>query len=123
MSESIRNTGRGAVSNASGRYERHKAVSLESIGDHASHDVNRCEDEPTKARGTRVWVDRTRTIITRNDSPDIPFDRSINPYRGCQHGCVYCFARPTHTWLGLSAGLDFETEIYSKPDAPILLDG
>jgi DNA repair photolyase len=71
---------------------------------------------------TTVTNDATRTIITRNESPDISFDRSINPYRGCEHGCVYCFARPTHTYLGLSAGLDFETKLFAKPDAPALLE-
>jgi DNA repair photolyase len=68
-----------------------------------------------------VTPEVTRTIITRNDSPDIPFDRSINPYKGCEHGCVYCFARPTHAYLGLSPGLDFETRIFSKPEAANLL--
>ena len=66
--------------------------------------------------------DATRKVITRNDSPDISFDRSINPYRGCEHGCVYCFARPTHAYLGLSPGLDFETKLFMKPDAPQLLE-
>src|SRR3954451_1110820 len=65
--------------------------------------------------------DPTRTIIARNDSPDVGFDASINPYRGCEHGCSYCFARPTHEYLGLSAGLDFETKIFVKEDAPELL--
>ena len=67
-------------------------------------------------------VDATRKIITRNESPDISFDRSINPYRGCEHGCVYCFARPTHAYLGLSPGLDFESKLFVKPDAPALLE-
>ncbi len=71
---------------------------------------------------TSVTVDATRKIITRNDSPDIGFDRSINPYRGCEHGCVYCFARPTHAYLGLSPGLDFETKLFVKPEAPELLE-
>ena len=66
--------------------------------------------------------EKARRIITRNDSPDIGFDRSINPYRGCEHGCVYCFARPTHAYLGLSAGLDFETKLFVKPDAAALLE-
>jgi len=69
-----------------------------------------------------VTIDSTRRIITRNDSPDISFDRSINPYRGCEHGCVYCFARPTHAYLGLSPGLDFESKLFAKPDAPKLLE-
>ena len=70
----------------------------------------------------RCQVDATRKIITRNESPDISFDRSINPYRGCEHGCVYCFARPTHAYLGLSPGLDFESKLFVKPDAPALLE-
>jgi DNA repair photolyase len=71
---------------------------------------------------TEVQVERPRTIITRNESPDISFDRSINPYRGCEHGCVYCFARPTHAYMGLSAGLDFEARLFAKPDAARLLE-
>ena len=66
---------------------------------------------------TSVTVERPRTVITRNDSPDISFDRSINPYRGCEHGCVYCFARPTHAFVGLSPGLDFETKLFAKEGA------
>ena len=69
-----------------------------------------------------MTVDATRKIITRNDSPDISFDRSINPYRGCEHGCIYCFARPTHAYLGLSPGLDFESKLFMKPNAPELLE-
>jgi len=71
---------------------------------------------------TSVAVDASRKVITRNDSPDIGFDRSINPYRGCEHGCVYCFARPTHAFLGLSPGLDFEAKLFMKPEAPELLE-
>lgn len=70
---------------------------------------------------TRLLVDSAKSVITRNDSPDIGFDQSLNPYRGCEHGCIYCYARPTHAWLGLSPGLDFETQIFHKPDAPRLL--
>lgn len=70
---------------------------------------------------TTVTVETPRTIISRNQSPDVPFDRSINPYRGCEHGCIYCFARPTHAYLDLSPGLDFETRLFAKPDAPTLL--
>ena len=66
---------------------------------------------------TEVIADATRTIITRNNSPDISFDRSINPYRGCEHGCIYCFARPTHAYLGLSPGADFESRMFAKPNA------
>ena len=71
---------------------------------------------------TTVALDTSRKVITRNDSPDIGFDRSINPYRGCEHGCVYCFARPTHAFLGMSPGLDFESKLFAKPDAPQLLE-
>lgn len=70
---------------------------------------------------TRLLVDRAKSIISRNDSPDIGFEQSLNPYRGCEHGCIYCYARPTHAYLGLSPGLDFETQIFHKPDAPQLL--
>src|SRR3546814_2148128 len=70
---------------------------------------------------TTVSADSARRVITTNDSPDVGFDQSINPYRGCEHGCAYCFARPTHAWLGLSPGLDFETRLLAKPDAPALL--
>ncbi len=76
------------------------------------------EETPTKCE---VILDNTKTILARNTSPDIPFDRSINPYRGCEHGCIYCFARPTHCYLGYSAGLDFETKIHAKPNAVALL--
>jgi len=78
------------------------------------------EEAPAKLR-TSVTVDTSRTVITRNESPDLGFDRSINPYRGCEHGCAYCYARPTHAFLGLSPGQDFETRIFAKPDAPALL--
>src|SRR5580698_6866174 len=70
---------------------------------------------------TSVTIERARTIITRNASPDVPFDRSINPYRGCEHGCIYCFARPSHAYHDLSPGLDFESKLFAKPDAPKLL--
>jgi len=72
---------------------------------------------PEAPAKTTLSIDAARTVITRNTSPDVPFDRSINPYRGCEHGCAYCFARPTHAWLGLSPGLDFETRLSYKPDA------
>jgi len=71
---------------------------------------------------TEVRPDASRTVIVRNASPDIPFEQSINPYRGCEHGCIYCYARPSHAYLGLSPGLDFETKIYAKLDAAALLD-
>ena len=74
---------------------------------------------PSRRKFSRT---RAKSIITRNDSPDISFDRSINPYRGCEHGCIYCYARPTHCYLGHSAGLDFETKLYAKPNAAALLE-
>src|SRR5690606_29282789 len=79
-------------------------------------------DMPAPPLRTTVQRDSTRTIIARNQSPDIGFDRSINPYRGCEHGCIYCFARPTHAYLGYSPGLDFETRLLAKPDAAALLE-
>src|SRR5437879_13706608 len=102
--------GRGASWNPQNRFE-----SLEyARDDEAPPDEN--------APRTIYMRDPTRTIIARNDSPDVGFDASINPYRGCEHGCSYCFARPTHEYLGLSAGLDFETKILVKEDAPALLE-
>src|SRR5271169_1140371 len=108
-----RRRGRGTVSNASGRYEPLARVAFDD-GWQGLEDL-----PPFK---TTVTADTTRKIITRNDSPDISFDRSINPYRGCEHGCIYCFARPTHAYLGLSPGLDFESKLFMKPDAPELLE-
>lgn len=108
--------GRGAVSNGSGRFER--------LRNNAIDDGWRCDqpDDPLPRLDTTVTFDQSRSIIARNESPDIGFDRSINPYRGCEHGCIYCFARPTHAWLGLSPGLDFETRLFAKPDAAGLLE-
>ena len=109
--------GRGAVTNASGRYEPHQRV---AVDDGWNTDPTEAESLPPLR--THVTLDSSRTVIARNRSPDVPFDRSINPYRGCEHGCVYCFARPSHAWLGLSPGLDFETRLFAKPDAPRLLE-
>ena len=101
--------GRGAASNIDGRFEPYARQA--------------CDDgwggleTPAPAPETRLIRDRSKTVITYNQSPDVPHDRSINPYRGCEHGCIYCFARPTHAYLGYSAGLDFETRILFKPDA------
>src|SRR3984893_14592396 len=108
-----RRRGRGAQTNASGRFEPKVAVPFDD-GWQSIEDL-----PPFK---TEVAIDTARKVITRNASPDIPFDRSINPYRGCEHGCIYCFARPTHAYLGLSPGLDFESKLYMKPDAPELLE-
>ena len=106
--------GRGAVSNAAGRYEREGRMAVDDGWENL--------DEPPPPLRTQVIRDSTRTIIARNRSPDIPFDRSINPYRGCEHGCIYCFARPTHAYLGLSPGIDFESKIFAKPNAAVLLE-
>src|SRR5438105_15822203 len=105
--------GRGAVSNADGRFEPTQRLAVDDGWGSA-------DAEPAPLT-TSFTVDSTRTIIARNNSPDLGFDRSINPYRGCEHGCVYCFARPTHAYLGLSPGLDFESRIFVKPDAAKLL--
>jgi len=105
--------GRGAVSNASSRFE---ALKRET-----SHDGwLREEDKPSLK--TSVTDENAKHILTKNKSPDIPFDRSINAYRGCEHGCVYCFARPTHAYMGLSPGLDFESQLFAKPNAAELLE-
>ena len=111
--DSDRRRGRGASSNPSGRLE---AFQRETFDDGWTADE---APEPLK---TEVTVERPRTIITRNDSPDISFDQSINPYRGCEHGCFYCYARPTHAYQGLSAGLDFESRLFVKDGAAALLE-
>jgi DNA repair photolyase len=108
-----RRRGRGAGVNPSGRYERESRIGCDD-GWGSSDDL-----PPLR---TTVTTERARSIVTRNDSPDISFDRSINPYRGCEHGCSYCFARPTHAYLGLSPGLDFETRLFVKPNAAELLE-
>lgn len=104
--------GRGVLSNASGRFEPTKR---EAFDDGWEAD----ELPPLK---TTVLLESPKTIITRNQSPDISFDRSINAYRGCEHGCSYCFARPSHAYMGLSSGLDFETQLFAKPNAADLLE-
>ncbi|NLS17916.1 PA0069 family radical SAM protein [Rhizobium sp. P40RR-XXII] len=108
-----RRRGRGAGLNPSGRFEPQQR---ETVDD----GWQTWEELPPFK--TEVQVEKPRTAITRNESPDIPFDRSINPYRGCEHGCIYCFARPTHAYMGLSAGLDFESKLFAKPDAAKLLE-
>jgi DNA repair photolyase len=107
--------GRGVLSNAVGRYE----PETREIADDGWDNM----DAPPPPLRTTVQADTTKTIIARNQSPDINFDRSINPYRGCEHGCVYCFARPTHAYLGYSPGLDFESKLFAKPNAAALLEG
>lgn len=103
--------GRGAGLNMASRYDRRLT---EQVDDGWARDA----EAPER---TTVQIDQSRTILARNRSPDVPFDRSINPYRGCEHGCIYCFARPTHAHLGLSPGLDFETRLMAKPNAANLL--
>ncbi len=112
MSFSSKPRGRAALSNEAGRFEPYAVVAVEDGWE---------DDEPPPVLRTEVTDETPRSIITRNTSPDISFDRSINPYRGCEHGCIYCFARPSHEWLGMSAGLDFETRLIAKPAAPSLL--
>ncbi|MEF2546553.1 PA0069 family radical SAM protein [Aurantimonas sp. E1-2-R+4] len=108
-----RRRGRGAGINPSGRYEPFARSAVDD-------GWNSLDELP--AFKTDVQVEKPKTIITRNSSPDISFDRSVNPYRGCEHGCVYCFARPTHAYMGLSAGLDFESRLFAKPNAAELLE-
>ena len=108
-----RRRGRGATLNPSGRFE--------PISRQIFDDGWQTIDE-LPAFKTEVQVEKPRTIITRNVSPDISFDRSVNPYRGCEHGCIYCFARPSHAYAGMSPGLDFETKLFAKPDAAKLLE-
>src|SRR5579884_2740896 len=108
-----RRRGRGASTNLSGRFEKERREDFDD-GWGALDEL-----PPFK---TEVILEKAKTIITRNDSPDISFDRSINPYRGCEHGCVYCYARPTHAYLGLSPGLDFESKLFAKDGAAALLE-
>ncbi|MBF9060184.1 PA0069 family radical SAM protein [Rhodobacterales bacterium HKCCSP123] len=105
--------GRAAATNAAGRFER---FTREAEPDGWER------DEELPPLRTEVTEERPRRMITRNSSPDIAFDRSINPYRGCEHGCIYCFARPGHAYLGLSPGLDFETRLVARPEAPRVLE-
>ena len=101
--------GRGATENKSGRFE---SLSRESVDDGWE-----CPESDEPRLKTTLSPDRSRSVISFNQSPDLPFDRSINPYRGCEHGCIYCYARPSHAYLGLSPGLDFESRIFYKADA------
>ncbi len=114
--------GRGALSNRNGRFEP-TATELvdDGWGSLAGDPEHEIAPEIGAQLQTIIGIDTSRTIISRNDSPDIGFDRSINPYKGCEHGCIYCYARPTHTYLGFSAGVDFERRIFAKPNAPELL--
>jgi DNA repair photolyase len=110
--------GRGATFNPKVRFER---AELDPFDDGWGSLARVREEDPPPP--TQVSADASRSVIARNTSPDIPFEQSINPYRGCEHGCIYCYARPTHAFLGLSPGLDFETKLVAKFDAPRLLEG
>jgi DNA repair photolyase len=112
--------GRGAVGNPTGRFERFvRAPEDDGWGDGGG---GADEDDPAPPPlRTVVLPDASRSVLTCNASPDIPFDLSLNPYRGCEHGCIYCYARPSHAYLGLSPGLDFETRLFAKREAPALL--
>ena len=106
--------GRGARTNATGRYETTQAVDFD--------DGWTSDDAESAPIRTTLTPEHARTIIARNTSPDIGFDRSINPYKGCEHGCIYCYARPSHAWMGLSPGVDFESRLFFKPEAARLLE-
>ena len=105
--------GRGALSNTAGRFESMHSEAFDDGWDTLDED-----NRPA----TQLQRDTSKSVLVFNQSPDVPFDRSVNPYRGCEHGCVYCFARPTHAYLGLSPGIDFETRIFTKPAAAKLLE-
>jgi DNA repair photolyase len=113
--------GRGALSNESSRFDSERRIRT-TDGWETEASVDPTDDEELPPLRTTLTRDATRTIIARNTSPDIGFDRSINPYRGCEHGCIYCFARPTHAFLGLSPGLDFETKLFAKTNAATALE-
>ncbi|WP_265919139.1 PA0069 family radical SAM protein [Cupriavidus nantongensis] len=116
--------GRGAVSNLQGRFERDQREAFDDGWGPGPEDtaaapeaIAGADDAPLPPLRTEVHLERARSVLTRNASPDVPFDVSLNPYRGCEHGCIYCFARPTHAYLDLSPGLDFETQLYAKTNA------
>src|SRR5690606_18527507 len=107
--------GRGSASYVSGRYE---TATVHAQDDGWDSLQARDDTDPAPHPDTRVHEETARSIISRNDSPDVGFSQSVNPYRGCEHGCVYCFARPSHAYLQLSPGLDFETRLFAKTNAP-----
>ncbi|MCP5366136.1 MAG: PA0069 family radical SAM protein [Hyphomicrobiales bacterium] len=113
--------GRGAVSNPDGRFEPTTRHAVDDGWGQWEGQWEGVKEDHVPPLRTVVTDERPKRILSRNTSPDVPFDRSINPYRGCEHGCVYCFARPTHAYMGLSPGLDFESRLFAKPDAPALL--
>ena len=105
--------GRGTSDTREGRFESMRVEAQED---------GWWREPEVRAPATEVRIEVARSILTRNQSPDIPFNQSINPYRGCEHGCIYCFARPTHAYVNLSAGLDFETKLFCKSNAAELLE-
>ncbi|MCZ6888119.1 MAG: PA0069 family radical SAM protein [Gammaproteobacteria bacterium] len=128
MNEKMVLKGRGAVSNPAGRFDAYESVPIDDGWQEGCQaEWQEGEDAPhgAKPKGpnpkTVFFRDKTRNLITKNTSPDVPFSQSINPYKGCEHGCVYCYARPTHAYLDLSPGLDFETKIFYKTDVERVL--
>jgi len=109
----VRIKGRGATTNPAVRYDQ---MTTESVDD------GWARDEELPVLRTKVSIEVPRRVISKNSSPDLSFDRTINPYRGCEHGCIYCYARPSHAYLGMSPGLDFETQLIARPDAPAILE-
>ena len=118
VQEAVAIKGRGAASQVAGRFEKRVADAIDDGWDTLGEEI--AEDRAQRPR-THVTAERARSIISRNQSPDIRFSQSVNPYRGCEHGCVYCFARPSHAYLDLSPGLDFETRLFAKANAAELL--
>ena len=118
MSISRYHRGRGSTLNPNGRFEK---LDIDMDGDALDTAITSGDADFIPSISTQYFVDHTKSVIATNSSPDVGFDASINPYRGCEHGCVYCYARPNHEFLGLSAGLDFESKIFVKKDAPALL--
>ena len=113
--------GRGATFNPANRFRRETREACDDGWQTETHDAPTATDEPLPRLRTTVMIQHARTIVSRNDSPDVYFTQSINPYQGCEHGCIYCYARPTHAYLDLSPGLDFETRLFAKPNAAELL--
>src|SRR5215212_12083095 len=107
--------GRGAIGNPDGRFESRMLAQVDNGWD-------KSDDKEQGRLRTTLTPDKSRSVISRNNSPDVSFKLSVNPYRGCEHGCVYCFARPSHSYLGLSPGLDFETKLFYKADAARILE-